>query len=201
MVGRIDEEASNWEPHFPYLQPLFEPDRPLTEMSLVALWVGLLSKNSDVRGLATDALIEAIQDGRARPEPLARVLSRIAAGDWLKPNRLAETLQEVSRVSALHQLVVAQVLQRYLASLRVLPRNAHHVLELLLGLLSELQRPMDSPTPAVLGSIKGTGKTAKLAHSLLAGPASVSDVQFRKAVGQAYAARVARGERWERGTR
>ena len=75
------------------------------------------------------------------------------------------------------------------------------MLELLLGLLAELQRPLDSPPPAVLGSIRGTGKTARLAGSLLAGPASVSDARFREAVGQAYVARVERGERWEASSR
>ena len=58
-----------------------------------ALLIALASRAGDPRQLAIELLIEGIADGRAQP-------GELAAGGWLKANRLSETLGEFARFAA-----------------------------------------------------------------------------------------------------
>jgi hypothetical protein len=111
MVERLDLAATAGEPLHAYLEPLFESERPWSELGMLVLWLGMASRDGDLRGLATDLLIAGIEDGRAHPGELASVLSKLAAGGWLKGNRLVQTLAEVARVSPLHAWAVASVIE------------------------------------------------------------------------------------------
>ncbi|HND81687.1 MAG TPA: DUF6493 family protein, partial [Azospira sp.] len=97
MVERIDLTASAGEPLHSFLMPLFASNRPWSELGRLALTIALASRDGDLRRLATDLLSEGIADSRADPGELAGMLRRLAAGGWLKANRLSETLREVAR--------------------------------------------------------------------------------------------------------
>lgn len=196
LQDRVEQPASTLEPYHAYLRPLFEPDRPWSELAAVAVWVALVSKDADSRTTAMDVLIEAIADGRAHPEPMAQVLAKLAAGDWLKLNRVADALAEVARLSVLHAWFAAETLQGFLAASDALPRDAHAVLSLLHELLVDLGT---SPLPAVvsrLEPVRGTSKTAKAAVSLQKLTPQPQGSKLRQAGLQALDARVARAKRW-----
>ncbi len=68
MMGSIDASSSSAHEDFAYLDTLFVPQRLWSEMGQFMLGVALISKNADVSGLAVDALIEGIEDGRDTPK-------------------------------------------------------------------------------------------------------------------------------------
>lgn len=199
MVTRINDPSSTLDPNFAYLSPLFEPDRPLTEIATLALCVGLVGRDADVKASAIDALTEAIQDGRAHCNALADVLVRLAEGGWLKLNRLADALGEVARLSAMHGHVVACVLERWLAARARLPRDTHHVLTLLVDLLSRFGLGLGEEARGALEGLKGSGKTAKLAGKLLIDAPGAPTPLLAEAMVQHLDGRVSRAERWRAG--
>lgn len=196
LIGRIDAPSSTLQPNHVFLEPLFEPDRPWSEVACLAVWIGLLSKDADVRGTALDALIEAIDDGRAHAGLMGAVLARIFAGGWTRLNRLAESLGEVARLSPLSARFAARVLESLVASYQKLPRDAHHVISLLLELLTDLGTALNPDARKALEGIRGSSKAAKAARGLLAletGPAA-PDMQQAKA--KLLENRIARARRW-----
>jgi hypothetical protein len=114
LPGRVDMPASSTEPNHPFLDPLLAPERAWSEVGQLLLWLGLVSRDRDARGVAVDALIAGIDDGRADPERPAAVLTRLRGGDWVKVNRAASALQEAARVSPLHALTVVRLLEHHL---------------------------------------------------------------------------------------
>ncbi|GAG06901.1 unnamed protein product, partial [marine sediment metagenome] len=94
FMRRLDEQSSSFEPNYVYLEPLFEKNRPFNELAGLAAWLGLISRDADARGAALDLLIEAIEDGRAHPDPMGDILMRLFSSGWNRLNRLAEGLSE-----------------------------------------------------------------------------------------------------------
>ncbi len=168
ILERLDDNTSATAPHVAYLEPLLAADRPWSEMGQLLVLMGLLSKDAGTRGLAIDVLVQGINDSRAHPDPLTDVLIGLAAGEWLKINRLASSLSDVARVSPLHKLIVTQIVQRFLTSCSQLPRNSHDLLALLLDLVTELGMAINDDVKAMLKQVKGNSKAAKLARLLLA---------------------------------
>ena len=195
MVERIDMNDSTLDPTHAYLESLFEPERPWTGMAVLALTVGMASKEADCRRLATDALIEGIEDGRAHPAGLGHTLDGLTDKGWLKVNRVAESLSEVARVSPLHQLVVAQTLETFLATRGEMPRNVHLLLELLNELLAALDRNLPTATRERLQRVKGGSKTAKLAVLLASRTGEEVGRGEREAVALALRTRLERARR------
>jgi hypothetical protein len=193
---RIDQAASPYEPNHVFLKPLLDPDRPWSEMSSLAVAMGLASKNADVRTSALDVLIEAVSDGRAHARQLARVLSKLLAGGWLKLNRVADALAEVARCSKLHTWFAAEALQGFLAGLDSLPRDAHFVLSLLHELLVDLGMALSPAAARPLEAIHGTSKTAKTAAAMRELLGQSNPAEFRQAGLQLLESRIARAKRW-----
>ncbi len=196
LANRVNAAPSAFEPNHVFLEPLLEPDRPWTEMGYLALAVALVSKDSDSRGAALDALIAGIEDGRAAPARLADVLVRLLPGGWVKLNRVQQSLAEVARVSPLHAGTVAQLLEAFLTGVPTLPSDAHHLLGLLLELLTDLQTAPSENLRGRLQSERYSGKSAKLARSLLALAAMDLPVKLAEACRQNGESRLARAERW-----
>ena len=114
--------------------------------------------------------------------------------------RLASALADIARLSSLH--VIARTLARWLAAQNELPRDAHHVLALLLELLTTLGLPLDPAARKPLESIAGQTKTATLARRPLnLTPANgKSTIEIRHSFAHAnllqLQARLNRAERW-----
>ena len=166
IIGRIDENTATSVPLYSYLEPAFLLYRPWTEMTQLAIWAGVVSKDVELQNVAIEALIESISDGRAHPTQLTKVLVKLSEGGWIKQNRLANALEQVAAVSELHQYVICDILDRYVAGLPALPKNAHHFLQLQVELHAALRTPIPPDTKIKLKEIKGKGKAAQLARSL-----------------------------------
>ena len=166
MILRIDENTTSTIQLSSFLEPAFQVYRPWTEMTHLAVWIGIISKDVELQNVAIEALIEGIFDARAHPDPLANVLLQLAEGTWIKLNRLTAALEQVAAISELHQYVICSILDQFAAGLPELPKNAHHVLQLLLELHTGLSLPVPESTKEALQNVKGKGKAAQLAHAI-----------------------------------
>jgi uncharacterized protein DUF6493 len=196
LMSRLESATSTLSPNHAYFGTLFEPDRPWPELAYLAVSLGLLTKDAESRTAALDALIEAIADGRVHPDPLGEVLVKVVAGGWAKLNRLSESLAELARVSPLHAWTAARLISMVVASFEQLPRDAHHLLTLLVELHTDLGLALDDAVRDSLASVKGASKTAKAAKSLLAHEGTSFPPRIRQAAVLALEARIERAERW-----
>jgi hypothetical protein len=181
-----------------YIEPLLDSDIPLGRMGLTLLAIGLAAKEPGESGLATDALIAAIDDGRLDGLTLGERMAAIYNPEWIKAARWAKTLTEASRVSPLHSAVCTLALERLLAGIGdPPPRDLPALLEAVKELLIAQGRGLSLPeTRDVLSRLQASGKTAKLAREILAlenNPAPGDDAAMR-----ALAGRLERAERWSR---
>ena len=167
LARRMDDESHGLAPWFGFLQSLFQKNRPWGEAGHLLLCLGLVGRNADVKGLAVDALIDGIDGRLFDPRAFVEVMTRLCAGQWVKLNRLAEGLLRVAQVSALHARVVSEALQTWLPLLDLQDRGAFHLLEVLVEIQAVTRRPLAEPAQAALRSVRGSGKTAKLAKDLL----------------------------------
>ena len=143
VLPRFADNLDWWEAMWPnrtLLEPLLNPDVPLKPMAsllMLALGSGSAAKQPGENGLATDALIAAIDDGRLDACKLGATFEFLAP--MIKCTRLARTLSQAARISPLHLQVVGQVIQSALrGDAAQAPRDLHALLELLKESLMEL---------------------------------------------------------------
>jgi hypothetical protein len=180
-----------------FLEPLLDPDVPLRTMGRLLL-VGALSSNQpELQGLATDALITAIEDGRLDGPLLGEALERLLLGELLKPKRVVKALGDAARVSVLHARVIAQAIEHMIVGLSPPPGDLHVLLELLKELLIEIGEPVSAPgAERWLRELKGSGKTGKLVRDLLQQKVDSHPASRKSAALRALASREKRAERW-----
>lgn len=167
LMLRTDDNSSSWSPSHGYFQPLFQRGRPWREPGHLLLCLGLVGKDADARGLAIDALIEGIDARLFDPELFASTIAQLAAGEWVKFNRLGNALMPVVEVSPLHAAVVSKALQRWLPMLDLRQKNAFRLLEVLVEAQALSDRPLGEDTRNVLATVTGGGKAAKIAKQLV----------------------------------
>lgn len=168
LALRLDADGSNLEPGAGYLECLFQKNRAWGEMGHLALLLGLAGKDADACGLAIDALVQGIENEQFDPVLFGSVLAKFAESGWLKPARVAQSLRQATRVSALHALAISDAIQNALPGLDMRASNMFSIVELLLECRITLQRPLDAEASALLGELKGEGKLVKAARQLLA---------------------------------
>jgi hypothetical protein len=198
LMARLDQPGASTEPGQPFLLPLLDPDLAWSDPGHLALWLGLLSRDRESRALALDGLIAAIEDGRADPHELAETLTRLRAGGWVKPNRIAAALAEGARPAPLHALIVSRLIEVHLAD-RGIGTEDHPILAVLTELLATLERPVAPELRETLGGLTGRGKAAVLARGILGRGGERHSSASQAAVRDAWVARLQRGERWAGG--
>jgi hypothetical protein len=172
-VCDISDNLDWWEAQWrnvALLEPLLDSGTPLKQMALLLLCAALAAKDPGEHGLATDVAIRAVEDGRLGSDNLGQTLQRLLPTGLIKPSRWAKTLAEVARVSPVHAAVVQQALQQCCGGLppNELPRDFAKLLDLLKELTIDLQQCVsDEKCRSLLAGIKGSGKAAKTAKSLL----------------------------------
>jgi hypothetical protein len=196
LSQRVNAPSSTLEPNYVYLSPVVEPDRPWNEMAYLVVWIALVSKDADSRGAALDAVIVAIDDGRAATKTAADILLRLLPGGWVKSNRVAEVCREIARVSPLHAWWAADLLELALQEMGTLPNAVHHWLTLLLELLSDLQIPLAAATRDALTKSKLSGKAAKAVEQMLRLPEVGLSATVGEALRRAIESRITRAARW-----
>jgi hypothetical protein len=167
LALRLDADASNLEPGAGYLECLFQKNRAWGEMGHLALLFGLAGKDADARGLAIDALVQGIEGAQFDPALFAPVLVKFAQSGWMKPTRVAQSLQQVARVSPWHALAVSEALQNALSGLDMRAQNMFAIVEVLLECQITIGRPLRADAAAALAELKGEGKLVKAARQLL----------------------------------
>jgi hypothetical protein len=176
-----------------FLEPLFDPNVPFSEMAQLHLALCLTEQAAEVTGLAVDALVELIRDGRCLGRELGGVLARMLSSGLIKLNRLGKHLDTVARASLLHAHVCAEIVQNSCLSLTEIPKGLHDLLAPLLQWLSALQRGFD-PALRPLLETAASGKTGTLAKKLLS---LTSSLQRREQLFlEALEGRVHRAEVW-----
>jgi hypothetical protein len=200
IIERMHAGASTFSPTAPYLEPLFDPDTSFSEAAQLALAVGLLSKEPGTRGLAIDALIALVEDGRCIGDELGGLLANLSLKKGaVHLNRLAESLADAARASRLHRHVASQIIQGTIAALLPpAPADLHHLLTLLHEWLIQSGEPLASSCRLLLESISGTGKTASLASALLKMEHSAERKDRCAIFAEALRGRVARAKRWSK---
>ncbi|MFC1849494.1 DUF6493 family protein [candidate division CSSED10-310 bacterium] len=168
IASNIDWWEAQWQ-NKALLEPLLEAGTPLREMGLLLLTLGLAAKEPGEYGLATDAAIAAIEDGRLGSDNLGQMLSKLLPTGLIKPGRLYKTLRDVSSVSPVHTAVVKLALQQcLLGELKDKPRDFSKILVLLKELCIDLQHGViEDEHRSFLQGIKGSSKAAKAAKMIL----------------------------------
>jgi len=205
----------------PFFPPLLDPDVPLQPMGMLLLVTGLNAARRELSGLATDALIAAINDGRIDGDNLGETLAELArikieppygAPAWNTPatkalpipfvklSRWAKALGDAARTSPLHARVISKAIARMLRGESFDARTTtsrNTLLVLLKELLIETGEALSDPDArAYLNQDKTSGKKGSLIHELL-NLKAVPDHPTRHATAvQALARRVERAERW-----
>jgi hypothetical protein len=126
----------------------------------------------------------------------AEVLVRLLSGGWVKLNRVAETLQEIARVSPYHACWTVGLLQEFFAGVAEFPNDAHHLLTFFVEQLTDLELPLAPRTRERLASVKLGGKAAKLVNQLLKLQFSGKSTKMRAGLELALDARLARAQQW-----
>ena len=185
--------GSLWNRNSPaYLQNLFARDMTWHDEAALLAILAAGSENTTVRGLVTDALIDAIADCQVPPALLGRHFA--AQNERLKLNRVAGVFAEVAKVSPLHHWAAFTALETYLGVLATAPRDLHHVLTVVLESATVIGKTLNDEAATLLKSLKGSSKTAKLGKQLLTldpAPDRMQPVRM-----QAFGATVERAERW-----
>ncbi len=137
IAANLDWWEARWM-NRAYLEPLLDPDLPLRPMALLLLLLGLAAKDPSESGLATDAAVAAIADGRFDSESAGKLMAQLLPSGLIKAARWAKTLSNVARTSPLHAVVVCGTIG---SSLRgkpaTYPKDLHALIELLKELVIE----------------------------------------------------------------
>ena len=198
IVRELDASASSWRSAAGHIEAAVDPDATWTEGAVLIIALAFCSRDADARGIALDAMISAIDDGRCTGEALGRVLLTLHAHGILKLNRLGDALREVARISALHASVVGRLLATFITGLEEVPkRDMHHPLELLLEVLVQAEAPTPPECRPALAQVTGSGKAAKAAKALRARTAPASLPPRQSVFDLALQGRMARARRYE----
>jgi hypothetical protein len=198
-----------------YIEPLYDPDVPMTRMAKVMLALALSSKQKDEHATAVEALIAAIDDGRLMGTEFGDIMHELYSSPGMRPGqqrcpyipltnvtRWAKGLAPVAQSSLYHARAVSNCIERLCqGDASRAPKDLHLLLETLLGCLLELEDCIQSEeTRKYLSSAnqgKGASKTAKLIKQLLElkrGPGYAR--KRREALAFALEKKIERAERW-----
>ena len=205
VQANLEWSEAEWH-NAAFLEPLADPDTPLGHAGLVLLAMGLGAKEAREQGLAVDALIAAISDGRVVGPELGEAMtllwdplqvgekfaSRPSASRW------AKTLAIAAQTSALHSEVVRRAIEALVGGGR--PAGFPPDLQALLSFWRELCHEAETgvltaPARAVLEGLAAGGKVKALRAELLARPSTAS-VLVSEAGRLAVDGRLARARRW-----
>jgi hypothetical protein len=183
-----------------FLEPLIDPDEPLTDVALILLALGIASKRASTAGTATDIARLAIDDGRLDPTALAWAIAQLAATGALTWSRIAARPADIAVVSELHSQVVRETVVALIA--QGTPPADADVLRLLQFLhercIEDGIRIEDAHSRIWLARFTGSGKTAKAAHALLALHPAPDTARAARAATRRDRGRRDRAARWSR---
>ncbi len=162
IANNLDWWEARWGDRA-YLESLLEP-LPWGRMSRLLLAFGLACKQSEQVGLAVDASLLALAEGRLSGEQLGQSLAEVAETGMAKASRWARSLTEVGQQ---HPLAIWCALQFLLAQ-SAKGWEVGPLLRLLWELCHQLGKGIEvANARARLENFPGTGKAASIARKLL----------------------------------
>ena len=193
--GNLDWWEARWE-NQNFLSPLLDQETPLRVQGLMLLLTGLAAKEPGEYGLATDAAILSISDGRLGTDNLGGWLSEYLPSEFFNSSRLAKRFTDIAAVSDLHAYVTFRAFEQTLCGdPKKQPRGMADLIELMVELGTQLEiGVVDQGPRKFLGGFNGSTKLAKAAKALLE-LENLSDSQ--SVVAQAIDERVQRLEAWK----
>ncbi len=187
LLGNLDWGEARWHDR-QRLEPLFEPWTRLGSEGAALVAVALQAREPGQRGLAVDAAIALVADGRLDASRLVAAFDAVATAlepqdsggspvTLFRPGRLAASLDEVARRSDRHAAwaleVAAGALARMVATARPKPVPTGQLaplVRLLVELTAVTALPVPSGARPTLEALAaGSGTTASLARRLLTG--------------------------------
>jgi hypothetical protein len=214
------EASSDYQGSRQCLLPLLDADFPLRPMARLLLSLALNVKSPEVVGLATDAVVAAIDDGRLDGDTLGESLrivwqlrvetdsygvdvahhkNRTHHVPFVKPSRWAKALGDIARSSLVHSRVIARAIELFLADEASFSRPAASLLpflEILRETSVETGRAVSAEARAFLSHLGTTGKTGRIVNDLMALCDLPESPVLRAARIQALVRRIERAERW-----
>lgn len=168
-VEAVGQNLDWWEAQWHnrgYVEVLLDPSLELTRPAFQLLVLALAAKDPTEATIAVDAFIAQDRAGRLDVDALADELAQLVSWGVTMPNRLAASL---ARAWADRPTTVPAVIERSLRPDQADLRGLLPLLELLReGLVANASRVESGLARGLLESIQGTGKTARVARSLLA---------------------------------
>ena len=200
LADNLDWYEARWATRR-FLEPLFDADTPLSALGALLIALALAAKEPGEHGLAVDAAIETLGDGRLDAERLGTALAFLLPTRLAKPGRWAKRLAEVAGAGALHAEVVQRGLEAAIThdpclDPKSLPRDFSKLLELYHQLLAAAGEIASKGVRTFLRRYRGSSKAAKIARQVLAREASPDPTRSRTVLVEALAGRVERAERW-----
>jgi hypothetical protein len=220
LLVEASESDSDWQGNRGFVRPLLDPDVPLREMARLLLAIALNTKPAEIAGLATDALIAAIDDGRLDGNTLGdalRVVWRFRIESWIyrpandpkagmphtvpfvKPSRWSKALADAAGASSHHARVIARAIEMFLADEASSERTSASILpflELLRETSAASGRALSEEVRTYLTALRTSGKTGRIVAELLTLTESADPSMRRKSAIEVLANRIARAERW-----
>jgi hypothetical protein len=196
LADNLDWWEATWSSRA-YLEPLLDPDVPLRPMATLLLVLGLAAKEPGEHGLATDAAVAAISDGRADGRKLGTAMATLLPTGLVLGTRWAKTLARVASTSSLHAAVVRAAIEGSLVGdPNQAPKDLHALVELLHELTVETGVAVGGSAREFLAAMRGSGKLAKTAKSLLAATAQSDPNRAVDIMKTVLESRLSRIERW-----
>jgi hypothetical protein len=169
VIGRnVDWWSAQWQ-NRAYLEPFLDPWVTIGPMAAALIGVALGAKEPTERGLAADAVIAAVEDGRLDADRLAAGMSKASELGLARPRRWASALSEVAAVSALHARVVQEAAARAVGSLgEAPPGDKVALLRLIRELVHKTDQPLTADAIAAMETVTGGGQGRRLVDAILA---------------------------------
>lgn len=193
ILHNINSIGNDWQDDYSIL---FDPDFPLDENGSWFLSLALVTKLDDVRRLALDVLIAAVEEQRVNAAKIGENIALLLEHKFTIL-RWTKSFRELARISQLHALFAWQVLITLLE--KVGPSCPMGFTELLVELKEEYGFGVPLVAIEQLKQVGGSGKAATLAKKLVADGTNWSKTgPLNEAAKQSFASRIARVERWQR---
>jgi hypothetical protein len=199
MVMYISSTGTYWQGSW---DVLFDPDVPLGGNGVWLVALALCAKQKEASRLALDALVCSIDDGRMDGRTFGSVLGQLSDSENISFKRWVGALEEVAKISPLHQQFTVDSLEALIAHLPLPDKDRQaqvQVLELLLETcITSGEVIQQEATRNYLKAITSKGKAATIAKQLLLLESSGKTVQHRRTVAtQVVELRIQRAERWQ----
>jgi hypothetical protein len=193
MLMNIDSVGNYWHGDF---ELLFDADTSLAGNGRYFLALAMSSKNNELSRLAVDALIAAVGERRIGAHSYGEAMAQLLPTGVITFVRWSRGLRDTARTSSLHAWFVRHALSIVIAKSEISGTQQIPFLELILEIQAEHGFKMNDSLRVVLSQIKGGGKAAKLAKSIMACKLDPQMMSERAAAFQCLQSRLERCERW-----